>query len=113
MRRTGYTTGMLRTCLGLIPELSLDFPVMIRTHTSQYSFDLAMQFKEMVRLQLGSRYKISLDKRGSSTWVTINDHARFQFVAYDISDSVGRAVMYREIFDDNSVFSIDSLHDYD
>jgi hypothetical protein len=112
-RRTGYTTKMLRECLALISELS-DYPVMIRTHTAQYAFDLAMQFREMVVTQLGDVIRsVRCEKQGVDTWVIVNDRARFQFVSYSLSARSGRATEYYDIFDDNSTFDLCGSHDYD
>lgn len=112
MRRTGYTTRMLRKCIALIPELS-HYPVMVRTHTSWYAHDLAIQFREMIITQLGSFIKsVHCEKQGCSFWVVVDDRAKFEFVAYEVSNRVSRVREYREIFDDNSVFELD-IHDYD
>jgi hypothetical protein len=87
---------------------------MIRTHTSWYAHDLAMQFREMVITQLKLSIKsVRYEKQGASFWIVVDDRARFQFVAYEVSERAGLKREYREVLDDNSVHDCVDIHDYD
>ncbi len=101
--RIGETYQILQDCIHLIDETG-KWPVLVVAHLDWYAEDLAGQFAELCKVD---GHDLTMKRTGASWLIEVDDHAKFHFISYGALERFGRGREFREVFMDDSIWSLE------